>query len=235
MAVFRFKQFDVVNERSAMRVNTDGVLLGASVTLLPSDRNILDVGTGTGTIALMVAQRLSLPFHITGIDIDEDSATEAAFNFANSPWKDSMQAIAVSLTDYDAGPFDLIVSNPPYFDSSLKAPELRRRNARHTDTLSYRELIEYSATHLAPEGRLSFILPSEFLVPARRLACGFSLYPFRILSIKTVPHKPASRVVMEFSRTKTLDIKEDSLVIQQEGRYTEAYRSLTADFLTLKY
>lgn len=219
-----------------MRVNTDGVLLGASVTLSPDDRSVLDVGTGTGTVALMIAQRLSgRADRICGIDIDGDSAEEAARNFADSPWSDVMESVHLPLQNYDGGPFDLIVSNPPYFDSSLKAPELRRRNARHTDTLSYRELIQFASERLSDKGRLAFILPSEFRLASRRYASGFSLFPFRILDVSTVPHKPASRTIMEFSRTKVTEIQEDTLIIQQEGKYTDAYRSLTADFLTLKY
>ena len=159
MGTFRFKLLDVVNERSAMKVNTDGVLLGAAMTVRPSDRRLLDIGTGTGTIALMAAQRMSdldQPFvSIEAIDMDQVSAEEAAFNFSNSPWADTLRAMNVSLDDYarslsDDDSFDLIFSNPPYFDDSLQAPQERRNNARQTTPgLSYREILDFAASRLS--------------------------------------------------------------------------------------
>ena len=143
MGVFQFKQFNVVNERSAMKVNTDGVLLGAVMTLNEGDRRLLDIGTGTGTIALMAAQRMAgIPgqagndrFIIDAIDIDEPSATEAAMNFEQSPWAESLRAHNMSLDQFAAScseTYDLIFSNPPYFENSLTAPNERKSTARHT-------------------------------------------------------------------------------------------------------
>ena len=139
MSVFRFKKFSVVNERSAMKVNTDGVLLGAAMTILPDDSLLLDIGTGTGTIAMMAAQRLAdmgvSTVRIDAIDIDEPSASEAAANFRNSPWADSLTVHNLSLDDYAADfaeTYDLIFSNPPYFEDSLTAPDIRKSTARHT-------------------------------------------------------------------------------------------------------
>ena len=160
MGVFRFKEFDVVNERSAMKVNTDGVLLGAAMTILPGDRRFLDIGTGTGTIALMAAQRASDCVRIDAIDVDEASADEAGMNFRNSPWTDSLKAFHSSLDEHSAAAgdirYDLIFSNPPYFEDSLNAPEERRNNARHTSTgLSYREILDFASQDLTEEGRVS--------------------------------------------------------------------------------
>ena len=149
MGEFRFKRFNVVNQRSAMKVNTDGVLLGAAMTISPEARCLLDVGTGTGTIALMAAQRMSdlalqEQIQVNAIDIDEPSATEAAENFRNSPWATLLNVRLTSLDDYSASldpqvRFDHIFSNPPYFDDSLQAPDQRRNDSRHTSTgLSYR-------------------------------------------------------------------------------------------------
>ena len=146
-SVFRFKRFEVRNERSSMKVNTDGVLLGAAMGLDVSDRRLLDVGTGTGTIAL------GAECVIDAIDIDQASAEEAAENFSASPWPDMLRASHISLDGFAAAcgdGFDLIFSNPPYFDGSLKNPDARKSAARHSLSLSYRELIAFAADRLAP-------------------------------------------------------------------------------------
>ncbi|MGN1232838.1 MAG: tRNA1(Val) (adenine(37)-N6)-methyltransferase, partial [Candidatus Cryptobacteroides sp.] len=170
MSVFHFKKFDVRNDKSAMKVNTDGVLLGASAPLQPSDRQILDIGTGTGTIALMLAQRLGreagvLPSGtmITGIDIDVDAAAEAGENFLASPWNGNLKALHTPLSDYEPeSRFDLIVSNPPYYDDSLTNPDARKATARHTgDGLSFRDILEFAEPRLNAGGRLCIILPAD--------------------------------------------------------------------------
>ena len=239
MGVFRFKRFEVVNERSAMKVNTDGVLLGASMTIRASDRRLLDVGTGTGTIALMAAQRLSsFPEQekalIKAIDIDRVSAEEAGINFNNSPWADILEVHCASLEDFakgDEAGYDLIFSNPPYFEDSLLAPEKRRSNARHTSTgLSYRELLDFAAARLSDEGRIAVVLPAEQEVPLCRYARMSGLHLFRIVRVKTVPRKEPCRIIAEFGRTRCEVPEEVMLTIQKEGKYTEEYLSLTRDF-----
>ena len=250
MGVFRFKRFEVVNERSAMKVNTDGVLLGAAMTIKPSDRRLLDIGTGTGTIALMAAQRFldfarndsgdtrndSRDFVINAIDIDAISAEEAAINFSNSPWAEHLQAHRASLDEYAASlgedeTFDLIFSNPPYFDDSLNAPELRRNNARHTSTgLSYREILDFAAGSLSDHGRVAMVLPSDVEAPLCRHARMNGLYLFRILRIRTVERKQPSRIIAEFSRTRCESPEDEILTIQKEGRYSHEYLALTHGF-----
>jgi len=275
--IFRFKQFSVVNELSAMKVNTDGVLLGALMTIRPEDRNLLDIGTGTGTIALMAAQRvLGIPDQvgddgvvvgnegvvagncipggvvIDAIDIDEPSATEAASNFRNSPWSDVLHAHHASLEDFaafiaescaPAGPdtgespsgsctgYDLVFSNPPYFDCSLQAPEERRNAARHTSTgLSYREILDFASSHLTAQGRVALVLPADTERDLARHArmCGLHLH--KITRIRTVPRKAPSRIVAEFSRQRT-DAPQDSiLTIQDGGQYTQEYLDLMHEF-----
>ena len=235
MGTFRFKKFEVVNERSAMKVNTDGVLLGAAMTICPSDRRMLDIGTGTGTIALMVAQRSGRDVNIHAIDIDEASATEASANFRNSPWGNSLEAFHVSLDEYektlDGQEYDLVFSNPPYFEDSLNAPEERRNNARHTSTgLSYREIFDFASRHLSAQGRVSMVLPSETEHSLCRHARMDGLHLMRIIRIRTVPHKAPSRIIAEFSRIRTESAVEEELVIQEKGKYTEQYLSLTSEF-----
>lgn len=256
--IFRFKRFSVVNERSAMKVNTDGVLLGVSMTIKSSDRRFLDIGTGTGTIALIAAQRaeevpasqtdrpdrpapsstplLREDFHIHAIDIDAISAEEAAINFSNSPWAGHLQAHTASLDEYaeslDEGEtFDLIFSNPPYFDDSLNAPQQRRNNARHTSTgLSYREILDFAAERLSAQGRVALVLPSDVEPSLLRHARMNGLHLFHILRIRTVERKQPSRIVAEFSRERCETPADELLTIQNEGRYTHEYLSLTKGF-----
>ena len=274
--IFRFKRFDVINVRSAMKVNTDGVLLGALMTILPSDRRVLDIGTGTGTIALMAAQRLmdmsssesnfcvsersitpcpsgaslaeiasAVETTIHAIDIDEPSATEAAENFRNSPWSDILYAHHTSLDDFaaclqdgispsdrdDVATFDLICSNPPYFDNDLQAPEHRRNAARHTSTgLSYREILDFSALRLSPEGRVAMVLPAATEHDLTRHARMSGLYLYKITRIRTVPRKAPKLIVAEFSRSRTEDPVDTILTIQDGGKYTDEYLAVTKDF-----
>ena len=242
MSVFHFKKFDVTNERSAMKVNTDGVLLGAAMTIASEDRRLLDVGTGTGTIALMAAQRTHAALgssyhddiHIDAIDLDEASASEAALNFSNSPWSGSLSAHHCSLEEFAAKSeekYDLIFSNPPYFDSSLHAPQQRRSDARHTSTgLSYRELLEFASSRLTENGRIAMVLPADTEMQLCRHARMCGLHLFRILRIKTVPRKEPVRIIAEFARIRCKNPDDSILTIQSEGKYTEEYLSLTHDF-----
>ena len=247
MGVFRFKKFEVVNERSAMKVNTDGVLLGAAMTILPSDKTMLDVGTGTGTIALMAAQRLSSVIlsspvilnevknpRIDAIDIDEASASEASANFINSPWNSILKAHHLPLEEFAASAetvYDLIFSNPPYFEDSLTAPDERKSTARHTsDGLSYRDIFEFAKDRLSENGRVSLVLPADQEAALTRYARMCGLYLFRILRVRTVPRKAPSRIIAEFSRTRCAELSEELLTIQDEGKYTQEYLSLTGDF-----
>lgn len=234
MGVFRFQHFSVTNERSAMKVNTDGVLLGAAMTIMPHDRRMLDVGTGTGTIALMAAQRRDGDVMIDAIDIDEPSATEAEMNFRQSPWADSLRAYNLPLDQFASSSserYDLIFSNPPYFEDSLTAPDERKSTARHTsDGLSYRDIFEFAKDRLTENGRVSLVLPADQEAALCRYARMCGLHLFRILRIRTVPRKAPSRIIAEFSSARTESPVDEILTIQSEGKYTQEYLSLTRDF-----
>lgn len=220
-----------------MKVNTDGVLLGAAATLPPGCRSVLDAGTGTGTIALILAQRLAdaPDAGILGIDIDLASAEEAAQNFGRSPWAGRLEArhLSLSALDNESRQYDLIVSNPPYFDASLPNPEERKKTSRHTsedgEELSYRTLIRFAAGHLFPEGRLSMILPSSVETALLRYAAGFGLYPGRLLRIRTVERKMPLRLIAEFTKERT-PLQEETLVLRNENGYTQEYTTLTGPF-----
>lgn len=183
-----------------MKVGTDGVLLGAWVEVRPTDGRILDIGTGTGLIALMLAQRTetqSEEAHITGIDADDVS--QARENADASPWGARLAFVRLPVQEfYPDGKYDLIVSNPPYFVDSLTCPDPGRTLARHAGSLPYEALCETAVRLLAPGGRFAVILPTEGA--ARFLSiCGEKLALRRRTDVRTTPRHPAKRVLMEFS------------------------------------
>lgn len=231
--IFRFKRFSLRNERSAMKVNTDACLLGSAMTLLPSDRRLLDIGTGTGVIAMMAAQRLSgQPFEITAIDIDTASCEEASSNFASSPWVSSLRCINVPLSAFRPdGPFDLIFSNPPYFENSLKNPSARDAAARHSDSLSWRDILEFASGTRSQ--RVSLVLPSSEEIPLRREAAAIGYTLFRIIRISSKPGKPCRRIIAEFTLSPCTVPDESNLcLLDESGKNSPGYASLLADFLT---
>ncbi|MBQ9186053.1 MAG: methyltransferase [Bacteroidales bacterium] len=242
--MFTFKQFSVQNDGAAFKVGTDAVLLGSAASLVGNEVRILDAGTGTGIIALMLAQRLSAisadaDFYIDGIDADAASADEATLNFGGSPWAKHLNARHLSLEELaKSSPeaYDLVISNPPYFENSLLNPDQKRRTARHAfeDSLSWRSLMDFSVKYLAASGRLIMILPSDIAGKAIAAASApeSPLSISRILNIKTNSGKPATRAIIEMCRTAASDRKTEvrELVIQEGGEYTPAYKALTKDF-----
>ena len=220
---FRFKQFYVRHDRCAMKVGTDGVLLGAWAPAM-GDR-ILDVGTGSGLIARMLMQRCE-GAEVDAIDIDEAAVEQAKEN--------GVRAYKARLQDWSRQLYDLVVSNPPYFQNSLKNPDKGREMARHTDTLSYEDLVRHSARLLKQGGCLALILPAEAEAEIRQLAATEDLYLTRATRVYSKEGKKPKRVLMAF-RFKISNFKsqivEDSLVLENEhGGRSEAYQELTKDF-----
>lgn len=206
-----------------MKVGTDGVLLGAWA---PLGSRILDVGTGSGLIARMLMQRCP-EAEVEGIDIDEAAVAQAKEN--------GVRAFQARLQDWksDIGDcYDLIVSNPPYFQNSLKNPDRGRELARHTDSLGYEELIAHSARLLKEEGQLALILPAEAEEEIRNLAAPYSLFPTHITRVYSKETKPARRVILAFShKNSILGLIEDSLVLEDEkGGRSAAYSKLCEEF-----
>ena len=232
MAVFKFKYFSVENERSPMKVNTDGVLLGAAVCLSGQEKRILDIGTGTGVIALMLAQRTESA-EVTGLEIDHDSFEEALGNFRNSPWKERLEAVEGDLREYiPACRYDLVVSNPPYYDNSLKNPDERVSVARHNVSLHYSDIFHFCDEYLESTGKISLVLPSSEEKSLMRSAGSFGFFPERILRIRSSEKKTVSRIISVFSRERRSP-EESLLTIMEGGKYSEEYKSLTGDFYLL--
>lgn len=228
MSSFRFKRFEVEQSDVAMKVGTDGVLLGAWVDVTDVD-SVLDIGTGTGVIALMMAQR-SQARRIVGVDIDCGAARCAEANFAASPWSDRLTSLCQPAQQMCGEGFDLIVSNPPYFSDSLLPSDMRRTTARHTTEITFAELDEAVTRLLSPRGRFALILPAERIADYCAVT---SLRMVRRCDVYSVPGGAVKRVMAEFMRQECgTECKVESLTIetQKRGEFSEEYRTLTRDF-----
>ena len=227
--VFRFKQFSVLNDKTAMKVGTDGVLLGAWCNVNDAKR-ILDVGTGSGVISLMIAQRNNNAA-ILGIDIDIDSVSEARINFDNSPWRNRLSAEVADFNEFSAScSFDLIVSNPPFFTNGVLPPDSSRKQARHNTSLSFTQLICHSAKLLMPTGILAFIAPAECVDEIRKAVVIEKLHIRRLTHVIPVEGASPKRIMIEISREDVTTVF-DTIIIQLANReYSPDYVSLTRDF-----
>jgi tRNA1Val (adenine37-N6)-methyltransferase len=199
---------------------------------------VLDIGTGSGLIALMLAQRtcavdsLQLTVGIDAIDVDEGAVEQATYNFEQSPWAEQLHAYQSSLQEWHSAiKYDLIVSNPPYFVDSLKNPDARRRVARHTDTLSYEELLSTGAQLLTENGSLSLILPAESETAILALAESVGLYPTRLVRVYSKPGKPVKRLMIELQKRKGSPCEQSQFYIESESSpRSDEYTALTKEF-----
>ena len=226
---FQFKQFTVYQDRCAMKVGTDGTLLGAWANAPVAAARILDIGTGTGLVALMMAQRFP-EAQVTGIDIDEDAAQQAQENVVGSPFSDRIMINREDATKIDdkAG-YDAIVCNPPYFNDSLLCPDTQRTVARHTTTLSYRDLMTVTATLLADEGELSVVIPFDCKSRLEAEASLAGLTKTRECRVKTTPRKEPRRYLLAFGKHPS-DLELTEGVLETEpGVRSDWYHELTQD------
>jgi tRNA1Val (adenine37-N6)-methyltransferase len=236
---FSFKQFTIRQDRCAMKVGTDGVLLGVLAPVLASAENsmrILDIGTGTGLVAIMLAQRTGGGAQISAVEIDSEAAVQARENASEIPWKidvynNSIQDFALECQEK----FDLIVSNPPFFVNSLKAPEKSRNTARHTDTLSFEDLVISAEKLLADKGLFTVIIPNSSESDFIKIASANNLIADTIIRVIPKVGKEAKRSVITFCRGNenvNCNINVTELVIEKEERhcYSDEFKSLTADF-----
>lgn len=215
-----------------MKVGTDGVLLGAWVNTTNA-RSALDIGTGTGLIALMLAQRNPL-LQINAIDTDTDAVLQATDNINRSPFPERISCRQISLQEYAANfanTYDLIVSNPPFYRNSLKSPDRKRTQARHTDSLTPEELITLSSHMLSPTGRLSLIYPAEYKDELINIGLRNNLVVSRITNIYSTPNTTsAKRVLIELSILDT-PFQETNLIIEnQRHTYSDDFAQLVRDF-----
>jgi tRNA1Val (adenine37-N6)-methyltransferase len=229
---FRFKQFTIRQDQCAMKVGTDGVILGAW-TGLKDTASALDIGTGTGLLAMMLAQR-SAGLMIDAIEIDPSAALQAAKNVADSVFAGRIRVQHADFRKFAPKPgnsYDLVICNPPYFDSSYKSGRASRTLARHADTLNPGMLFSGAATLLNERGRISIILPSGQAASAIEHAGLHGLFPGRMLEVIPVPGAAPKRLCLEFSRVNAAPATQ-SLVVESGGRhgYSDAYRALTKDF-----
>ncbi|PAJ72989.1 hypothetical protein CJF42_18195 [Pseudoalteromonas sp. NBT06-2] len=232
MSSFQFKQFYLAQNNCAMKVGTDGVLLGAWADI-DQCKNMLDVGTGTGLIALMLKQRAQkynmVDANIFALEIDESAFLQATENFHISPW----QNIKVYHNDFNQFKprlkFDLVVSNPPYFINSLKGSNDARNTARHTCSLSFKTLIQKFCNITHDKGRLALVLPFDALKEIELLVNEFDLCISKLVYIFTKKNKPAKRILIELHKINT-QCERSELFIHDNGEYSQDFINLTKDF-----
>lgn len=225
---FQFKQFTVWHDRCAMKVGTDGVLLGAW-PCVDNTQRILDIGTGTGLVALMLAQR-SKAF-IIALEIDSNAVDQATENAARSPWQDRIEVIQTNFKHYTStAQFDVIVSNPPYFTDSLKGPSQQRNTARHDNELTYEELLKGVAQLLSTNGEFTIVIPADVSDKIKEIASSYSLYPYKQLNVITKPGLSPKRNLITFTFQKQKCRMENLVIELARHEYSKEYIELTKEY-----
>ncbi len=224
---FKFKQFTIQHDRCAMKVGTDGVLLGAYVSHTDPTQ-ILDIGTGSGLVALMLAQRFPQA-SITGVEIDENAARQAAENVVSSPFAKQVKIIHTSLQDFVPNQaFDLIVCNPPFFKVSSQSHLPERNTARQTGQLTPEEIFDFSRIHLAPNGQLSLIFPAE--TNLEPIANQYGLKVSDKLLVRGSSSTLVKRIIWTFSATEVRPTASELILEESRNHYTPEFKALVRDF-----
>jgi len=229
---FQFKQFTIEQDKTAMKVGTDGVLLGAWVQLVDNPFSMLDIGTGTGLIALMLAQRSNAEL-IDAIELNDNAYEQAVENFENSDWGDRLFCYHSSFDEFTNeidDTYDLIISNPPFYTSTYKDVPKDRAMARHAESLPYKELLAGVSKLLVAHGSCAFIIPFEEETNFILLAKENKLFPTRITHVKGTENSKFKRSLLQFSFTEKT-IEQTALIIEIERhKYTKEYIELVKDF-----
>lgn len=233
MSEFNFKQFTIKQDRCAMKIGTDGVLLGAWSPIPDNCYSVLDIGTGTGIIALMIAQR-SNANQIDALEIDESAYEQATENFENTPWSDRLFCFHAGLDELIDEPedeYDLIISNPPFYTENFKTENDQRDLARFEDAMPFEMLVEAADLLLSENGIFSVIIPFKEEEHFIDLAKEFELFPIKLTRVKGTPTSEIKRSLLAFQRFESNEIEIDELTIETERHiYTEEYIALTRDF-----
>ncbi len=231
-SVFYFKQFSIDQSNCAMKVNTDGVLL-AALADFRSPAKILDVGTGTGLIALMLAQKYTSAI-VHAVEIDQNAANTAKENFLNSPFSNRIALFHSSIKDHftdNNEQYDLIISNPPFFINSLSSQNPKKSVARHTDLSFFEVLLTESAKHLNQSGHLCIILPLETAEMVKKMVSGLKVH--KEILIHSFPESKPHRTIMVMGYEALVPLEEEIVIYQSKGIYSAVYRDLLKDYLTI--
>lgn len=231
--MFTFKQFKVAQDKCAMKVGTDGVLLGAWTPIDNNPYSILDIGAGTGLLSLMLAQRTNAE-QIDGVEIDDSAHEQAVENFENSPWADrlfcyhsDLESFAHEIDDE----YDLIISNPPFYSENYKTPNVQRDQARFQDSLPFELLIEVADYFLSEKGIFSIIIPIKEESNFIQLASEYNLYPLQVTRVRGNKQAELKRSLIAFSRNITMQIPLEELTIEiTRHQYTPEFEALVKDF-----
>ena len=228
---FQCKKFYVAHDQCAMKVGTDGLLLGAWAPLPEPGTAILDIGAGSGLISLMLAQRTQGASPIEAIELDPAACTQAATNVANSPWPNAVTLIKGNiLTYHSAKRYSLIVSNPPFFQQSLPSKDARRSQARHTSSLPLPKLLQKAAELIDEEGVFSLVLPLSEGELLLKLAIDQGWYLAQRCEVKSKVDKPVQRLLLTLRRTPCQAQLSQLIIHQEDGNYSDQYRTLLKDF-----
>ena len=229
---FNFKQFHVNQDRCAMKIGTDGVLLGAWTPLINNPYNVLDIGAGTGILSLMLAQRSNVE-QIDAIEIDEDAYEQCVENFEASPWGDKLFCFHAGLDEFVDEPedeYDLIISNPPFYTDDYKSKNTSRDLARFEDALPFEELIEAASLLLSDNGIFSVIIPFKEEERFISMCKELDLFPLKITRVKGTPISEIKRSLLAFCRMEQTPLIDELVIEISRHNYTSEYIELTKDF-----
>ena len=226
---FRFKQFSVYQGLCAMKVNTDGVLLGAWAEVSGA-KNIIDIGTGTGVIAMMMAQK-NQTAHIDAIDIDEEAFTQAGKNFKDTPWAERLSPHHVSLQNFSPEKkYDVVISNPPYFFKDFQSVYAQRNIAKHSTELSYEDLASGIARLMSDEGRAFLVLPIFNFAAFEEIALRAKLFVTQKAEVTAIKGKQPYVVLLQLEKVQRETILSKIDIHEADGSFTQQYKAITKDF-----